>query len=79
MATAKRYLAYFTSGQRDWACADQVVLRTLIPAEQGRAFKPIVETIADADSVLELSRDFGLAAVTVLARPAIRATYVDTW
>jgi acetyl-CoA carboxylase carboxyltransferase component len=74
VATAKRYLAYFTSGQRDWACADQVVLRTLVPAEPRRAFKvrPIVETIADTDSVLELRRDFGLAAVTALARIAGR-------
>ncbi len=70
VAVAKRYLAYFTSAERDWTCVDQAALRTLVPPEQRRAYKvrPIVETIADTDSVLELRRDFGLAAVTALAR-----------
>jgi acetyl-CoA carboxylase carboxyltransferase component len=42
----------------------------MVPAERRRAFKmrPIVETIADEGSVLELRRDFGLAAVTALVR-----------
>ena len=40
------------------------------PAERRRAFKirPILDALADTDSVLELRREFGLAAVTALAR-----------
>jgi acetyl-CoA carboxylase carboxyltransferase component len=70
VAIAKRFLSYFTQRDREWACSDQALLRTLIPAERRRAFKirPIAEAIADTGSVLELRKDFGLAAVTALAR-----------
>ncbi len=70
VAVAKRYLGYFTAPPTPWSCAEQAALRTMIPAERRRAFKirPIIETLADTDSVLELRRDFGLAVVTALAR-----------
>ncbi|HEY6040030.1 MAG TPA: carboxyl transferase domain-containing protein [Kofleriaceae bacterium] len=70
VAVAKKYFAFFTSATPAWTCADQNALRTLIPPERRRAFKirPIVEALADTDSVLELRREFGLAAVTALAR-----------
>ncbi len=69
VAIAKRYLAYF-GAPTAWTCVDQAVLRTLIPVERRRAYKvrPLVEALADEGSVLELRRDFGLAAVTALAR-----------
>jgi len=75
VAVAKRYFAYFAGETRAWTCADQTALRTLVPQEQRRAYKvrPIVEAIADTDSVLELRKDFGLAAVTALARIGGRA------
>ena len=71
---AKRFLRYFTQPELAWSCADQAVLRALIPAERRRAFKirPIIDALADTGSVLELRRDFGLAAVTALARIAGR-------
>ena len=77
VAVAKQYLAYF-GARTAWTCADQTVLRTLIPPERRRAFKirPIVEAVADTGSVLELRRDFGLAAVTALARIEGRAVGV---
>jgi acetyl-CoA carboxylase carboxyltransferase component len=78
VAVAKRYLGYFQGDAPAWAAADQVTLRTLVPAERRRAFKvrPILETLADAGSVLELRRDFGTAMVTALARIEGRAVGV---
>jgi len=70
VAIAKKYFAYFAGRTAAWDCADQAILRTLIPPERRRAYKvrPLVDAIADTGSVLELRKDFGLAAVTVLAR-----------
>jgi acetyl-CoA carboxylase carboxyltransferase component len=70
VAVAKQYLGYFQGPRADFTCADQRALRTMIPPERRRAYKvrPILETLADTGSVLELRRDFGLAAVTALAR-----------
>jgi acetyl-CoA carboxylase carboxyltransferase component len=70
VAAAKQYLGYFRGPRPDPGCADQRALRTLVPAERRRAFKirPIIETLADPGSVLELRREFGTAAVTALAR-----------
>jgi len=70
---ARRYLGYFQGpvpASAASACADQRALRTMIPAERRRAYKvrPIIDTLADTDSVLELRRDFGTAAVTALVR-----------
>jgi len=74
VAASKRYLAYFTQPAAAWTCADQTLLRTLIPAERRRAYKvrPLIEALADTGSVLELRAEFGLAAVTALARIAGR-------
>lgn len=70
IAVAKRYLGYFTQSAAPWACADQGLLRTILPAERRRAYKvrPVIEALADSGSVLELRGEFGLAAVTALAR-----------
>ncbi len=70
VAVAKRYLAFFTHASAAWTCADQTVLRTMIPPERRRAYKvrPLIEALVDTGSLLELRRDFGLAAVTALAR-----------
>ncbi len=77
VAAAKKYLAFFGAATT-WSCADQTVLRTIIPPERRRAFKirPIVEAIFDTDSVLELRREFGIAAVTAFARIEGRAVGV---
>ncbi len=68
--SARRYLGYFQGPLASWSSADQRALRTMVPAERRRAYKvrPIIETIADTGSVLELRRDFGLSAVTALVR-----------
>jgi acetyl-CoA carboxylase carboxyltransferase component len=78
VAVARQYLGYFQGPRAAWTCADQAALRTMVPAERRRAYKvrPIVETIADTGSVLELRRDFGVAVVTALGRLEGRAVGV---
>jgi acetyl-CoA carboxylase carboxyltransferase component len=70
VAVAKKYLAYFQGPTTGWTCPDQAALRSALPERRRRAYKirPIVETIADTGSVLELRRDFGRCIVTALAR-----------
>jgi acetyl-CoA carboxylase carboxyltransferase component len=70
VAVARRYLSYFQGPTPGWTCADQAPLRTALPESRRRSYKirPIVETIADAGSVLELRPAFGRAVVTALVR-----------
>ncbi|WP_394827645.1 acyl-CoA carboxylase subunit beta [Pendulispora albinea] len=70
VAVAKKYLGYFQGRIDPWSSADQTTLRAALPERRRRAYKvrPIVETIADAGSVLELRRDFGRSLVTALIR-----------
>ncbi|HEU4406865.1 MAG TPA: carboxyl transferase domain-containing protein [Polyangiaceae bacterium] len=70
VAAAKKYLAYFQGPLPTWSAADQSVLRDALPERRRRAYKirPIIETLADAGSVLELRREFGRPIVTALAR-----------
>ncbi len=70
VAVARKYLAYFQGPTKGWTAADQTSLRSALPDRRRRAYKirPVVETIADVGSVLELRRDFGRSIVTVLAR-----------
>ena len=67
---AKRYLAYFQGPLADWRAADQRLLRTLVPENRLRAYdvRAVIEALCDADSVLELRRDFGVGIVTALVR-----------
>ncbi len=70
VAVAKKYLAYFQGPTAAWTCADQTALRNALPERRRRAYKirPILDTLADSGSVLELRRDFGLSLVTALIR-----------
>jgi acetyl-CoA carboxylase carboxyltransferase component len=67
---AKRYLAYFQGSTANWACADQRLLRQLIPENRLRTYDmhTVIETLADQDSVLELRRQFGPGIITTLIR-----------
>jgi acetyl-CoA carboxylase carboxyltransferase component len=67
---AKRYLSYFQGAVAEWTCADQRVLRHVIPEDRKRSYdvRTAIEGIFDTGSVLELRRDFGLGMVTALAR-----------
>ena len=70
VAVAKKYLAFFQGTTATWTAADQTTLRSALPDRRRRAYKvrPILETIVDEGSALELRRDFGRSIVTVLAR-----------
>jgi acetyl/propionyl-CoA carboxylase alpha subunit/acetyl-CoA carboxylase carboxyltransferase component len=67
---AKQYLSYFQGTLREYACADQRSLRTIIPENRKRIYdvRQVIETLADTGSVLELRREFGLGMITALAR-----------
>jgi acetyl-CoA carboxylase carboxyltransferase component len=67
---AKRYLAFFQGATAEWACADQRLLRALVPENRLRIYdvRAVIRTLADTGSVLELRRHFGLGMVTALAR-----------
>jgi acetyl/propionyl-CoA carboxylase alpha subunit/acetyl-CoA carboxylase carboxyltransferase component len=67
---AKKYLSYFQGPITHWQCADQRLLRSLIPENRLRIYdvRKVIGTLADTDSVLELRRHFGLGMVTALIR-----------
>ena len=67
---AQQYLSYFQGAIDDWECADQRLLRTLVPENRLRAYnlRAIIDTMADTGSVLELRPQFGIGMVTSLIR-----------
>jgi len=67
---AGKYLSYFQGPVADWECADQRLLRGIIPENRLRIYdvREVVETLADTGSVLELRRSFGLGMLTALVR-----------
>jgi acetyl-CoA carboxylase carboxyltransferase component len=75
VAVAKRYLSYFGGPQEDWSCADQALLRDLIPENRRRVYdvRTVIDRLADSGSVLELRAGFGPGMITVLARVEGRA------
>ena len=68
--TAKKYLSYFQGRFEDWECADQRLLRDIVPENRLRVYdiRKVIETLADKDSVLEIRRHFGVGMVTAFAR-----------
>ena len=70
VAAAKRYLSYFQGPVDQWSCADQQALRQLVPESRVRVYdiRRVMDTMFDADSVLELRRGWGAGMVTALAR-----------
>ena len=67
---AKQYLSYFQGPVAHWECADQRVLRAIVPENRLRVYevRQVIETFADTGSVLELRRHFGTGMVTALIR-----------
>ena len=70
VAAARQYLSYFQGSIDNWNCADQRLLRGIIPENRLRIYdvRKVIETLADTGSVLEIRRHFGLGMVTALAR-----------
>jgi acetyl-CoA carboxylase carboxyltransferase component len=69
-AAAKKLLGYFRGATAPGPAADQARLRDSVPERQRRAYdvRPIVETIADAESATFLRERFAPEMVTALAR-----------
>ena len=67
---AKQYLSYFQGRTTHWECADQALLRDVIPLDRLRSYdvRKVIELLFDTGSVLELRRDFGPGMITALAR-----------
>jgi len=67
---AKKYLSYFQGAIKEWECADQRLLRPIIPENRLRVYdiRKVIETMADTGSVLELRRQFGHGIVTSFIR-----------
>jgi acetyl/propionyl-CoA carboxylase alpha subunit/acetyl-CoA carboxylase carboxyltransferase component len=72
---ARQYLGYFQGAAAQWDCDDQRMLRHLIPENRLRVYdiRAVIRTLADAGSVLELRREFGVGMVTALVRIEGRA------
>jgi acetyl-CoA carboxylase carboxyltransferase component len=75
VAATKRLLGYFQGSLPPGAAPDQSALRDAVPERQRRAYavQPIVETLADEDSVTFLRERFAPEMVTALARIEGRA------
>jgi acetyl/propionyl-CoA carboxylase alpha subunit/acetyl-CoA carboxylase carboxyltransferase component len=67
---AKQYLSYFQGAITQWECADQRLLRGIIPENRLRVYeiRSVLETLGDSGSVLELRRHFGHGMVTAFMR-----------
>ena len=70
VSVAKQYISYFQGDRHEWTCADQRLLRHIIPENRLRIYdvRDVIFTLCDADSTLELRRHFGLGMITSLAR-----------
>jgi len=70
VAVAKHYLSFFQGPLPTWDCADQRILRTIVPENRLRSYeiRDVIHNLCDTGTVLELRRGFGLGMVTALAR-----------
>jgi acetyl-CoA carboxylase carboxyltransferase component len=61
-----------------WTCEDQRKLRFAVPENRLRVYdmRAVMHTLCDADSVLEIRRNFGIGILTALARIEGRAVGV---
>jgi acetyl-CoA carboxylase carboxyltransferase component len=69
-AVAKQYLSYFQGRVGTWQAHDQRVLRNAVPQNRRAVYdiRKVIETMADAGSVLELRPRFGVSMVTAFMR-----------
>lgn len=70
VAAAKKYLGYFQGKLASWTCADQRLLRRVIPENRLRVYdiRGVIELLADEGSVMELRRAFAKGMVTAFVR-----------
>ena len=69
-AIAKKLLGFFQGRREDWTAAEQEDLRHALPKDRRFSYKirPVIERLVDADSFVELRRDYGSSLITGLAR-----------
>ncbi len=69
-AAARHYLSFFQGKVSTWQANDQRKLRHIVPENRRAVYsiREVIETIADAESMLELRPNFGLAMVTAFIR-----------
>ena len=69
-AMAKQLLGYFQGRISEFGCADQRVLRQIIPEDRKRAYdmRAAIEGVADTGSFLELRRAYGKGMITGFMR-----------
>ncbi|OFB41210.1 biotin carboxylase [Mycolicibacterium sp. (ex Dasyatis americana)] len=70
VVATKKLMGYFSGPADPGPAADQTALRAMVPERARRAYPvaPIIETLADADSVTFLREKFAPEMVTALAR-----------
>ncbi|MFB1293894.1 acyl-CoA carboxylase subunit beta [Mycobacterium sp. pW049] len=70
VAVTKRLVGYFQGSVGEWTVPDQTALRTAVPERARRAYDvaPVIETLADENSVTFLRPRFAREMVTALAR-----------
>ncbi|MFM8939314.1 MAG: carboxyl transferase domain-containing protein [Phenylobacterium sp.] len=70
VALAKAYLSYFQGPLSDWTAHDQRPLRHVIPENRRAVYdiRKVIETLADAGSMLELRPRWATSMVTALIR-----------
>ena len=68
--TAQKYISYFQGSISDWKAPDQRKMRHIVPENRLRMYnvRDVINTLADADSVLEIRENFGIGIVTALVR-----------
>ena len=69
-AIAKKLLGCFQGPLGDWSCADQTLLRDIVPENRRRAYpvRRVIKTLADEGSFIELRRAYGPGLVTGFIR-----------
>ena len=69
-ALARSVLGCFQGRRREWAAADQRLLRHLIPEDRLRVYdiRAVIDALADTGSVIEFRRDYGVGLITALVR-----------
>ena len=78
VAVTKRLIGYFQGATPPGQASDQTRLRAMVPERARRAYQvaPIIETLADGESVIFLREKFAPEMVTALARIEGRAVGV---